>query len=72
MRELLRTTDEVKLSYLEAILRAEGLNVVVLDRNTSVLEGSIGILPRRLMIAEEDYHEAWELLEILENYDNGR
>ena len=69
MKELLRTTDEYQLTYLETMLRGEGLSVVVLDRNISVLEGSIGIFPRRLMVAEEDYEEAVELLEALQEHE---
>ena len=66
MKELLRTTDEIRLSYLEAMLRGEGVEAVVFDRNISVLEGSIGAFPRRLMVADEDYERASALLAALE------
>ena len=55
MKELLRTNDMVKLSWLEALLADAGIDTLVLDQHTSVLEGSIGILPRRLMVSERDY-----------------
>ena len=54
MRELLRTNDVVKLSWLTSLLADAGIEAVVLDTNTSILEGSIGVLPRRLMPSEED------------------
>ena len=62
MKELLRTNDIVKLSWAEAVLAEEGIGCVVLDAHTSVLEGSLGILPRRLMVADDDYRKArWVL-----------
>ena len=54
VRELLRTTDPVLVSWLEAALRAEGIEPLILDRHMSILEGSIGILPRRVMVADDD------------------
>ena len=54
MRELLRTNDPTVIAFAEALLDGEGIGCFVLDANISVLEGSIGILPRRLMVAERD------------------
>ncbi len=58
MKELLRTNDMVKLSWLEALLADAGIDTLVLDHHTSVLEGSIGILPRRLVVGDRDYQRA--------------
>ena len=55
MRELLRSNDLVRLSYLEALLRGEGVESLVMDSHMSVLEGSAGAIPRRLMVAEDDF-----------------
>jgi len=63
MRELLRTNDLVRLSYLQALLTAEGIEPVVLDAGMSVLEGSAMAIPRRLMVASDDFHAAKTLLE---------
>lgn len=63
MRELLRTNDLVRLSYLEALLRSEGIEPVVMDGGMSVLEGSAGAIPRRLMVLDEDYEPAKALLD---------
>lgn len=63
MRELLRTNDPVLISYVEALLRGEGIETILLDQNMSVLDGSIGILPRRLMVAVEDHAQALALLD---------
>lgn len=62
MIELMRTNDPVVLSFAESLLRDAGLNFFVADRNMSVLEGTIGILPRRLMVAEEDAAQARRIL----------
>ena len=72
MRELLRTNDLVRVSYLQALLRAEGIEVVVLDGHMSVLEGSATAIPRRLMVDDEDYADARGVLEAVgERLDRG-
>jgi len=64
MKELLRTTDVVHLSFVRALLTDAGIETIVLDTHTSILEGSIGILPRRLMVDEDDHSRArWVLVE---------
>ncbi len=62
MRELVRTNDTVLVSALEALLTGAGIRFVVLDQNMSVLEGSIGILPRRLLVADNDVARARRLI----------
>jgi hypothetical protein len=62
MRELVRTNDAVLLSALGALLDGAGIPHLVLDQNMSVLEGSLGILPRRLLVPDDDLDEARNLL----------
>ena len=62
MKEILRTNDVVLVSAVEALLEGAGIPHLVLDRNMSVLEGSIGILPRRILVHEDDASEARQLL----------
>ena len=62
MKELLRTNDAVRLSWLEALLAGAGIETVILDTNTSIIEGSIGAIQRRLMVTEDDYRRACTLL----------
>lgn len=62
MRELLRTNDLVRLSWAQAQLRDAGIATVVLDHHTSLVEGNIGAIPRRLMVAETDHQRARSLL----------
>ena len=63
MRELVRTNDAVLVSAVQALLDAANIPHVLLDQNMSVLEGSIGILPRRLLVAENNADVARRLLE---------
>ncbi len=63
MRELVRTNDLVKLSWLQALLADAGIETVVLDVYTSVIEGSIGAIPRRLAVIEEYFLRARRVLE---------
>jgi Putative prokaryotic signal transducing protein len=62
MRELVRTNDAVLVSAVGALLDGAGIPHVVLDQNMSVLEGSIGILPRRILVPEDQAHTARRLL----------
>jgi len=62
MKELLRTNDLVKLSWLQALLSEAGFDSLVLDSHASVLEGSALAIPRRLMVLEDDYERARRLL----------
>jgi hypothetical protein len=50
MKELLRSNDAVLLSYVSALLEDDAIDFMVADSNMSVLEGSIGILPRRILV----------------------
>ena len=54
MRELVRTNDPVLVSAIEALLNGAGIAHVVLDRNMSVLEGSVGILACRILVSDDD------------------
>ena len=63
MKELFSTNDITQFVYVETILNSNDIVSFTLDENISVLEGSIGILPRRLMVLENDYEQALELLE---------
>ncbi|AQS49340.1 hypothetical protein BMI91_09810 [Thioclava sediminum] len=62
MKELLRSTDPVKLAMATALLEGEGISTFQLDVHTSVLEGSLGILPRRLMVRDSDMFMAQAVL----------
>ena len=62
MKELLRTNDPVRLSWVQALLSDSGIESLVLDHYTSLVEGSIGAIPRRLMVAERDHARAKALL----------
>lgn len=55
MKELLRTTDPTVIAYAKALLQGEGIATFEIDVHMSVLDGSLGILPRRLMVRESDH-----------------
>jgi hypothetical protein len=63
MRELLRSNDLVHLSWARAMLAAEGIDSLLLDDHVSGVEGSIGAIPRRLMVTEENFESAEQVLE---------
>ena len=63
MRELMRTNDAVLLTAVQALLGGAAIPYQVLDQYMSVLEGSLGILPRRLLVPDEHVVPARRLLE---------
>jgi hypothetical protein len=62
MRELVRTSDAVLISAIEALLNSARIKHLVVDQNMSVLEGSIGVFPRRILVGEEELQMARRLL----------
>ena len=63
MREIVRTNDAVLVSAIDALFKAARIEHMVLDQNMSVLEGSLGVLPRRILVADELELRARRLLE---------
>lgn len=66
MHEVLRSNDPTVIAFASVILSGEGIEVFEFDVNMSLLEGSIGIFPRRLMVRRQDLHMARIAL-----HDNG-
>jgi hypothetical protein len=62
MKELLRSNDPVLLSFVSTLLEEANIAFMVLDTNMSVLEGSLGILPRRILVEEDCVDRARKLL----------
>ena len=62
MKELMRTNDPTAIAFAKALLEGEDINCFEMDVHMSVLEGSIGILPRRLMVRSEDHFRASAVL----------
>jgi hypothetical protein len=62
MRAVLKTTDPVVLNFAANLLSQEGIKSVVFDAHASVMDGSMGFLPRRLMVLDEDFVRAGYLL----------
>lgn len=62
MKELLATNDPVTLSLIQSMLDEAGMDCLILDQNMSILEGSLGIIPRRVMVAEDQFDEARQLV----------
>lgn len=62
MKEVLRTNDPVELSWVQHVLAEAGIRSHLLDQQTSVLEGSIGAIQRRLLVSEESFEQALHCL----------
>jgi hypothetical protein len=62
VEELIRTNDIVLISFVEALLRDSGIEFLVVDQNMSVIEGSLGVLPRRVLVVSDSVVAARRLL----------
>lgn len=62
MEELMRATDPTAIAFAQALLTGEDIECYLLDVHMSVLEGSIGVLPQRLMVARDDLEAARVIL----------
>lgn len=62
MRQLMQTNDTVLISFVESLLKSNKIDAVVLDQNMSVMEGSIGILQRRVMVADDQLAQARKVM----------
>ena len=62
MRELVRTNDVVLVSAIGALLDGAEIHHLVLDQNMSILEGSVGVIPRRILVHDDDNAEARQVL----------
>lgn len=67
MVELVRTNDPVQISLLMGRLAEAGIEAVVFDGHASAIEGSIGILPRRIMVIDDDLERARAVLAELDS-----
>jgi Putative prokaryotic signal transducing protein len=62
VRELVRTNDIVLVSAIGALLDGANIHHLVVDQNMSVVDGSLGVLPRRILVHEDDNRLAREIL----------
>ena len=62
MRAVLKTLDPVILNFAANLLEQEGIESVIFDTHASVMDGSMGFLPRRLMVSDENFARAEKLL----------
>lgn len=62
MRVVVTSNDPVRLSFLAALLADAGIEAMLLDTHTSIVEGSIGAIQRRLVVASDDYSKARRVL----------
>lgn len=62
MLEIVRTNDLVVISLIETLLDEAGVSYFIADRHMSAVEGSLGFLPRRILVAEDEFPRARRLL----------
>ena len=62
MRMVLKSNDPVVLSYASDVLTQAGIESVIFDTHASIMDGSMAMVPRRLMVLEEDHDRAEVLL----------
>lgn len=62
MRAILSSTNPVRLSFVIALLADAGIDAIVLDTHASIVDGSIGAIPRRIMVDDDAHAQAMEIL----------
>lgn len=62
MHVVVTSNNAIRLSFLTALLADAGIETVLLDSHTSILEGSAGAIPRRLMVGSDDFDRACQIL----------
>ena len=62
MKAVLKTNDVVLLSFAQSLLKDAHIETLLLDENASIMDGSLGILPRRLMVSDDDFRQAQRIL----------
>lgn len=72
MKELFRTNDIVLISYLRHRLHEAGIEANVLDSHMSLVEGSLGVLPRRIMVGDDDLAAAERILDEVRRRSMGK
>lgn len=62
MKEVARSNDPVRLSFLTALLADAGIIAIALDTHASIVQGSLGVIPRRLMVTDDEFDAAVAVL----------
>jgi hypothetical protein len=69
VKEVARSTDPVRLSFLTALLADGGIAAILFDTHSSIIQGSLGVLPQRLMVVDEDYADAVAILKMSQQWE---
>lgn len=62
MKEVLRTNDPTVIAFATHLLAVEGITAFALDVHMSILDGGLGILPQRLVVADREHFLATSIL----------
>ncbi len=62
MKELLRANDPALISFVQSLLNDAEIEFMLTDVHTSILEGSIGALPKRILVPDDDFNDARRIL----------
>jgi hypothetical protein len=62
VKEVARSNDPVRLSFLTALLADAGLTAIPLDTHASIMQGSLGVIPQRLMVVDDEFDAAVKVL----------
>lgn len=58
----MRSNDVVTLSFVEALMRDAGIGVMIADQAMSIMEGSIGAIPRRVLVESDRIDQARRIM----------
>ena len=62
MKELLRTNDPALINYVESLMSEAEIDYLLADQHASIMDGSIGALPRRILVPDDDFNQAVRIM----------
>lgn len=62
MKELVRANDPALLSFVQSLLSEADIDFLLADQHMSIMDGSIGALPRRILVPEDDFDRAKRIM----------
>lgn len=62
MKELVRANKPALLSFVQSLLNDAGIEFILTDEHASIMDGSIGALPRRILVSDDDFDAARQIM----------
>ena len=72
MKEILRTNDLILISRIQSILNESSIPYKLLDTHSSIIEGSISAIQKRIVVSNYDFERSQKLIQVIKNYEENK